>query len=94
MANYAGGATAVCPFYQHESRYTVTCEGLYDDCVQQVKFNEAADKTAYVAHVCSSFSYRRMCPIARLLEEKWGLREALTPGRAACRSAVRPAFRS
>ena len=56
MANYAGGATAVCPFYQHESRYTVTCEGLYDDCVQQVKFNEAADKTAYVAHVCSSFS--------------------------------------
>ena len=46
-------------------------QGLYDDCVQQVKFNEAADKTAYVAHVCSSFSYRRICPIARLLEEKW-----------------------
>ena len=67
MANYAGGATAVCPFYQHESRYTVTCEGLYDDCVQQVKFNEAADKTASVSYTHLAW---RLALSRQLLEKR------------------------
>ena len=71
MANYSGVAKAICPYYQHESEYTITCEGIFENSQQQVKFRTKADKVKHVSEVCSSFGYSRLCPVARMLEKKY-----------------------
>ena len=71
MANYTGGSSAVCPFYQHESKYEITCEGINEQSVQQTKFSSEDCKDKHVRHVCSSFYYMERCPIARMLSEKY-----------------------
>ncbi len=71
MPNYRGGVKAICPYYQHESKYTITCEGIFENSQQQVKFSTKADKMRHVSEVCSSFGYSRFCPVARMLEKKY-----------------------
>ena len=62
---------AICPYYQHESEYTITCEGIFENSQQQVKFSAKAEKTKHVSEVCSSFGYSRLCLVARMLEKKY-----------------------
>ena len=71
MANYNGGGSAICPFYEHESQYAITCEGLVCGAATQLKSGSAAEKTAFVADSCSSFDYRRLCPLAGLLTARY-----------------------
>ena len=71
MPNYRGGVKAICPYYQHESKYTITCEGIFENSQQQVKFSTKEDKVKHVLQVCSSFGYSRLCPVARMLEKKY-----------------------
>ena len=71
MANYSGVTKAICPYYQHESEYTITCEGIFENSQQQVKFSAKAEKTKHVSEVCSSFGYSRLCLVARMLEKKY-----------------------
>ena len=71
MANYSGGGSAICPFYEHESQYSITCEGLVCGAATQIKFESKADKTAFVADSCSSFDYQQLCPLAGLLTARY-----------------------
>lgn len=76
MANYVGGVTSVCPFYQRESRYMITCEGLFEGMNLQLNFDSEEHKQLYMSDACSSFDYVKRCPLAKLLmlkyEEKTG----------------------
>lgn len=71
MANTTGGARAICPFFQHDSRYEITCEGIHDDDQLQIKFQTEKHKENHLRQVCSTFQYRTYCPIARMLDEKY-----------------------
>lgn len=71
MPNYNGGATAKCPYYQHESRLAVSCEGILDDTIIQIRFANESDKEDHVKLICSSYNYLCQCPIARMLENEY-----------------------
>ena len=71
MANTTGGARAVCPFFQHDSRFEITCEGLTAEDQLQIKFRTEMKKENYLREVCCTFCYEKRCPVAHMLEEKW-----------------------
>ena len=71
MAHYTGGVNTVCPFYRHESRYQVTCEGLTQGAATQLRFEEEAGKKRYMEERCARFDYERRCPLAGLLMKKY-----------------------
>ena len=71
MANTTGGARAVCPFFQHDSRFEITCEGLMAEDQLQIKFRTEMKKENYLREVCCTFCYEKRCPVAHMLEQKY-----------------------
>ena len=71
MANYTGGVNTVCPFYQRESKYQITCEGLIRGAYTQTRFDTEEAKLEFMRRACSSFSYAERCPLAQLLTKQY-----------------------
>jgi len=75
MAHYTGGVSSVCPFYDHEARLSITCEGMSgpegpQEAAGIRKFNSEEHKRLWQEGYCFSMQYLR-CPYARLLESKY-----------------------
>lgn len=70
MANYNGGATTICPYYEKEAALSITCTGAIENSLQMNRFNSKDAKERWQALVCSTYSYNR-CPIAKLHEENY-----------------------
>ena len=50
--NWKGGAETVCPYYERESKYSITCEGVYGGTDLVTHFREAHDKKRWQQKVC------------------------------------------
>lgn len=66
---YTVSKFAVCPFYLHEGRQIICCEGLYDGCVIHVAFANATNAKSHKRRLCRH-DYRR-CPVYKMLEAKY-----------------------
>ena len=71
MPNYNGGVTTVCPFYQRESKYQITCEGIICGSYTQTRFSSETEKLEFMRKACASFEYALRCPLARLLMQRY-----------------------
>lgn len=71
MPNYSGGVTTVCPFYQRESKYQITCEGIISGSYTQTRFSSETEKLEFMMKACASFEHALRCPLARLLMQRY-----------------------
>lgn len=71
MANYAYGVKSICPFYLHEARMSITCEGFTTGTVNMTRFASSEDKKAYQAGKCEMYAYAAHCPLAAALSRKY-----------------------
>ena len=58
---------AICPFYRHEDKQVIYCDGIVPDSVIHLAFANNTDAKAYKVKYCRN-CYRK-CPISQLLEE-------------------------
>ena len=74
MANYyAGMAYCLCPFYSHECKRTINCDG------ELVWFDTQEEKTEYRCKNCWSATPECARYKERMLDVESGLRERLYP---------------
>lgn len=71
MPNYSGGVTTVCPFYQRESKYQITCEGIIYGSYTQTRFESESEKLEFMRKACASFEHALRCPLAKLLMQRY-----------------------
>lgn len=71
MANTSGDGRAVCPFYDHDIRLGIVCEGLIEEAVDVIRFRTDEEKELFRKRRCDSFEYARSCVIAKILTEKY-----------------------
>lgn len=64
-----GMTNTVCPYYQRESQYTISCEGLVEGADAVQRFTKEEDKEKYQQKEC--YRYPNDCPIARLLDRRY-----------------------
>lgn len=69
--NWKGGAETVCPYYERESKYTITCEGVYGGTELVTRFKRAEDKSHWQERICYDLSRCCLCPVHNLLDEKY-----------------------
>lgn len=62
-------ACARCPFYLHEDRQVIYCEGITADTTTHVAFANCTDCKAYKADFCKKNWHR--CRIAGMLAKKY-----------------------
>ena len=82
MPNYEN--IAICPFYEREGMFSITCEGLgiEDECTPvnparihtAVKFDDSRDKKEWFSQYCASYDYMH-CPYAALIMGKYEKKE-------------------
>jgi len=70
MANVSMGAKTVCPFYLHEAKFSITCEGLIGAAILS-RFGSVEEKLAHQEAVCCGFGYTKLCPLAAALMKKY-----------------------
>jgi hypothetical protein len=70
---YAGrknaAVNAKCPYYQSESRKSITCEGIYANTETVTRFMEEKEKDAHIERCC--MKYPNGCSLCREIEEKY-----------------------
>lgn len=66
MPNNRLSARVICPFYQSETKVTITCEGPFEDTAIMLRFLGQEKKDAYQQCVCCTFGYTK-CKIAAML---------------------------
>lgn len=69
MAKHYTSRKAVCPFYKHESRQVIYCEGVKDGTVLHLAFANATDCLLYKNQYCRCV--HTQCPISELLNNKY-----------------------
>lgn len=66
-------ATAVCPFYSHDTDTggwpTIVCEGVYSKVIRQA-FRSKAEKNAHALNFCACENYKK-CELYRLNMKKY-----------------------
>ena len=68
MKDFEGITKTVCPFYLLESKFRISCEGLYEDAKFSLVFEEEAKKLKWQRAMCFSSSKYHKCPFAKILE--------------------------
>lgn len=64
-----------CPFYQRERTLSITCEGLIDKTMMQIKFPDADMRLQHQRCYCRSIERWHLCLYARILELKYEAHE-------------------
>ena len=59
----------VCPYYQRESQYTISCEGLIGETDTVQRFTKEKSKENYQQKEC--YRYPNECPIAKMLDRRY-----------------------
>ena len=70
MAHYTGGVNSICPFYEHEAKLSIVCEGMCPDHDLRIIFHSAGYKTDWQEKFCFERQYLQ-CPYAGLIEQKY-----------------------
>ena len=52
---FAGICRAVCPYYDHESRFSVTCEGPVENTLASIKFTAEKARIRWVEEFCCRY---------------------------------------
>lgn len=68
MKDFEGITKTVCPFYLLESKYRISCEGLYEDTKFSLVFCDESVKLKWQRAMCFSPSKYKKCPFVRILE--------------------------
>ena len=68
--NFWGSANTICPFYQRESEYRITCEGISDGTVLSLGFSSCREKLSWQERYCCQFEYEH-CPISKVIQKKY-----------------------
>lgn len=66
MAKYYVSSKAICPFYRHESRQVIYCEGIKDGNVIHLAFANPSESIAYKKQYCRCGDHTN-CPIGQML---------------------------
>ena len=69
MAKHYTSSKALCPFYKHESRQVIYCEGVKEGTVLHLAFANASDWVSHRKQYCRC-NYAQ-CPISNLLMSKY-----------------------
>lgn len=59
---------AICPFYRHENRNVLYCEGIIEGTVIHVAFANPSECLSYKKKCCRCSDYKH-CPIYKMLIE-------------------------
>ena len=65
---FKGTVETVCPFYLLESKYKITCEGLYENTKFALVFPSDDKKREWQKAMCFSPLKYHKCPFANILE--------------------------
>ena len=74
MANKHEDHLVQCPYYKTNTSQVIYCEGLEDGMVLHLAFATHAQLIDYKGRFCRRSCYNE-CPIASLLNRKWGYDE-------------------
>ena len=66
MAKHYTSSKAVCPFYKHESRQVIYCEGVEDGTVLHLAFANPSDSLEYKKKYCRCD--HNQCQISKMLK--------------------------
>lgn len=66
MAKHYTSNKAICPYYKHESRQVIYCEGLKEGNVLHNAFANPSDAIEYKKNYCRCFNYTQ-CHISKML---------------------------
>lgn len=69
MGKHYTSSRALCPFYKHESRQVIYCEGVEEGNVLHLAFASPADCLAYKKRYCRSD--HTQCIIKVMLDTKY-----------------------
>lgn len=58
-----------CPFYERESKFSITCEGTDESNRVSIKFNSEREKIEHQAKEC--YRYPNECEIAKMCKKKY-----------------------
>ena len=70
MAKHYTSSKAICPFYKHESRQVIYCEGIKEGTVTHLAFANATDCLLYKKQYCRC-NNNTQCPVSRMLNNKY-----------------------
>ena len=59
-----------CPYYRKDIQNKICCEGIDYDGTIHLNFTSLKKRTVYEKSVCCG-NYK-LCPIAQVLDKKWG----------------------
>lgn len=68
---FAGICRAVCPYYDHESRFSVTCEGPVENTLASIKFTAEKARIRWVEEFCCRMERYPFCPLCQQAEKKY-----------------------
>ena len=62
-----------CPFYAHESKKEIVCEGLDDNyrMTTRIDFADSFEKERYKADYCKSIECYKRCRLTKTLDAKY-----------------------
>ena len=69
MAKHYTSSKAICPFYKHESRQVIYCEGIKEGTVLHIAFANPTDCMLYKHQYCRSDHTE--CVVSQLLDTKY-----------------------
>lgn len=69
MAKHYTSIKAICPFYKHESRQVIYCEGIQEGTVLHLAFANASECLSHKKRYCRC--NHSQCPINYLLLSKY-----------------------
>lgn len=64
---YYTSTKAICPFYKHENRFVIFCQGVDDESVLHLAFPKPSSCFEFKQQYCRS--KHEMCPIAQMLKD-------------------------
>jgi hypothetical protein len=69
MSKHYTSSKATCPFYKHESRQVIYCEGVAEDMVLHLAFANPSDCLSYKKQYCRC--NHTLCAISEMLISKY-----------------------
>ena len=69
MSKHYTSRKAICPFYKHESRQVIYCEGVKEGTVLHLAFANPSDSLSHKKEYCRC--NHTQCPISELLINKY-----------------------
>lgn len=70
MSKHYTSSKALCPFYKHESRQVIYCEGIKEGTVLHLAFSNSSDWILHKKQYCRCTDFTK-CPISNLLMSKY-----------------------